>query len=92
MCIENVKKGKKVWEIMGGKTLNMLIILCRSTYTCKQTDTLFTLFAQGCFVLEEQGRMKVGERAWNAECQRTGRGEHKAKDTARCGDEEEKLK
>lgn len=48
---------------MGGKPLDMLIILYRSTCTCKQTDTLF---AEGCFVLEEWDRMKLGEQAWNA--------------------------
>lgn len=50
LSIENVKKGKKVWKIMGKKPLNMLLILCKSTYTCKQRDALFV---QGCFVLEE---------------------------------------
>lgn len=75
LCIENVKKGKKEREVMGGKALNMLIIICRSTYTCKQRDTLFV---QGCFVLEEQGRMKVGEQAWNAAAVR-GQGEESTK-------------
>lgn len=84
LSIENVKKGKKVWKIMGKNPLNMLLILCKSTYTCKQSLCSRLFCARGV------GQDEAGRTGLEcSSCQRAERGEHKVKDTARCGAEEE---